>query len=138
MSTSTLKSTYIKKPQNSILLLIIILISITTVYQLRPFLDDSTFLWISIPAYSLVPGILVGFSLFLTIKSFQKKHFQSKSFLFLTIGFSFWFIAEQIWSYNLNILDITLFPSISDFLFLGAYPLIIAFLFISLKPKKNQ
>ena len=66
----------LKKPQNSILLIVIILTSITALYQLGPFVDDSAFLWISIPAYSIIPAILVAFSVFLTIKLNRKKHFQ--------------------------------------------------------------
>ena len=134
---SELQQKSLKKPQNSILLIVIILITITALYQLGPFVDDSTFLWISIPAYSIIPGILVVFSVFLTIKLYRKKHFQFKSYLILTIGVSFWFTFEQILSFYNYVLDIDPFPSISDFFFLGSYLFIIAFLFISLKPVKK-
>ncbi len=134
---SQLNQKPIKKPQNSILLIVIALVSITAIYQLGPFLDSSTFLWISIPAYSIIPGVLVGFSIFLIVKLYQKKHFQSKPYLFFTIGISFWFISEQIWAFYKYVLDVNPFPSLGDLFFLGAYPLIIVFLLISLKPVKK-
>ena len=127
----------LKKPQNSILLIVIILISITALYQLGPFVDDSAFLWISIPAYSIIPAILVAFSAFLTIKLNRKKHFQFKSYLILTIGVSFWFTSVQILAFYNYVLDIDPFPSIGDFFFLGSYLFIAAFLFVSLKPVKK-
>ena len=127
----------LKNQQNSILFLVIILISITVLYQLGPFVDDSTFLWISIPAYSIIPAILVAFSVFLSVKLFQKKHFLFKSYLILAIGVSFWFTSEQILAFYNYVLDIDPFPSISDFFFLGSYLFIVTFLFISLKPVKK-
>ncbi len=134
---SELQQKSIKKPHNSILLIVIILISITTLYQMGPFVDNSTFLWISIPSYSIIPGILVAFSIFLTIKLYQQKHFQSKSYLLLTIGVSFGFTSEQIWAFYKYVLDINPFPSLGDFFFLGSYLFIIIFLFLSLKPVKK-
>ena len=83
----------IKIGWNSVVFLLVILVAITLVYQLRPFLDDSQFSWISFLAYVIVPGTLVVFSIILTIKLYKQKHFQSKAFLLFTIGASFWFIA---------------------------------------------
>jgi len=128
---------YTKKPQNSILLLVVTLVSITTLYQLGPFIDDPTFLWISIPSNSIILGVLVAFSIFLTVKLYQKNHFQSKSYLLLAIGVSFWFISELIEIFYHYVLDIDPFPSMGDFFFLGAYLLIFSFLLISLKPVKK-
>ncbi|MEK6866643.1 MAG: hypothetical protein AABX46_04260, partial [Thermoproteota archaeon] len=82
-----------KNKSNSLLFLIVFLVAITLVYQLRLFLDDSQFFWISFLSYVIVPGTLIIFSIILTIKLYRQKHFQSKAFLFFTIGGSFWFIA---------------------------------------------
>ena len=135
MSESLQKST--KIPSNSILMIVIILISITAIYQLGPFVDDTSFLLISIPAYSIIPGILVAFSIFLTIKLYQKKHSHLKSYLILTIGVSFWFIYEQILAFYNYVLDSNPFPSISDIFLLGSYLFIITFIFFSIKPVKK-
>ncbi|MDO8640209.1 MAG: two-component sensor histidine kinase, partial [Nitrosarchaeum sp.] len=92
------KQNPIKNQHSSVLFLIVSLVAITLVYQLRLFLDDSQFFWISFPAYVIVPGALIVFSIILTIKLYKQKHFQSKAFLLFTIGASFLFIAEQIWA----------------------------------------
>ncbi|TAK16193.1 MAG: two-component sensor histidine kinase, partial [Nitrosarchaeum sp.] len=74
------KQNPIKIGWNSVVFLLVILVAITLVYQLRPFLDDSQFSWISFLAYVIVPGALVVFSFILTIKLYKQKHFQSKAF----------------------------------------------------------
>jgi signal transduction histidine kinase len=128
------KQNPIKKEHNSVLFLIVSLIAITLIYQLRPFLDDSQFKWIYVSTYIFVPGMLLAFSTILTIKLYKQKHFQSKAFLFFTIGVLFWFIAEQIFAVYSYVYDIDPFPSIADIFYLAAYPFFIAFFLISLKP----
>ena len=132
------KQNPIKKERNSVLFLVVSLIALTLVYQLRPFLDDSQFFWISFPAYVIVPGILVVFSLILTIKLYKQKHYQAKAFLLFTIGVSFWFIAEQIWAAYVYVYDADPFPSIADIFYMATYPFFIAFLLISLKPTRKS
>src|SRR3989338_5066640 len=132
------KQNSIKKGQNSVLFLILILVAITLVYQLRPFLDDSQFLWISLLAYIIVPGTLIVFSITLTIKLYKQKHFQSKAFLFFTIGASFWFIAEQIWAAYVYVYDVDPFPSTADIFYMASYPFFVAFLLISIKPIRKS
>ena len=128
------KQNPIKKEHNSVLFLIVSLVAITLIYQLRPFLDNSQFKWIYVSTYIFVPGILLAFSTILTIKLYKQKHFQSKAFLFFTIGVLFWFIAEQIFTVYTYVYDVDPFPSIADIFYLGAYPFFIAFFLISLKP----
>ena len=108
------------------------------IYQLRLFFDDSQFMWISVPAYSVIPGILVVLSIILTIKLHKQKHFQSKAFLFFTLGASFRFIAEQIWQVYDHVYNVDPFPSIADIFYVGTYPFFIAFLLISLKPIRKS
>ncbi|MBI2111525.1 MAG: GHKL domain-containing protein [Nitrosarchaeum sp.] len=132
------KQNPIKIGWNSVVFLLVILVAITLVYQLRPFLDDSQFSWISFLAYVIVPGTLVVFSIILTIKLYKQKHFQSKAFLFFTIGTSFWFIAEQIWAAYVYVYDADPFPSIADIFYMATYPFFIAFLLISLKPIRKS
>jgi len=103
-------------------------------YQLRPFLDSLQFSWITIPAFSVLPGILVGYAAITTIKLFKQKHIQTKSFVFYTLGLVSWFIAEQIWIAYDYFWEGDAFPSEADFFYIAAYPFMTAFLFYSLKP----
>jgi len=123
----------IKKERNTIFFLIVTLITITLIYQLRPLLDDSQFFWISFPAFVIIPGTLIAFSIHLTIKLYKQNHFQSKAFLFFTLGVSFWFIAEQIWAVYQYVYDVDPFPSVADVFYMASYPFFVAFLLISLQ-----
>ena len=123
----------IKKEHQSILFLTVFLVAITLVYQLRPFLDTSQFLWISFPANEIILGTLVVFSVILTSKLYKQKHYQSKAFLFFTLGVSCWFIADQIWYLYDYIYNVDPFPSEADIFYIVAYPFFVVFLFISLK-----
>jgi len=120
--------------KRSLILLVGTLLGFTIIYQLRPILDDEQFMWISIPTYAIVPGILTVYSAILTIKLHKQKHFQAKGFFVFTIGAAFWFIAEQIWQMYDHIWEGDPFPSEADIFYVGAYPFMIAFLFISLRP----
>ena len=117
-----------------LIVLIITLASLTFVYQLRPFLDDAQFAWISIPSFAIIPSVLTGYSVLLAIKLFKQKHYQAKAFLLFAFGTSFWFIAEQIWQLYDHVWEGSPFPSEADIFYIGAYPFFTAFLFISLKP----
>ena len=74
------------------------------------------------------------FALALAVKLFEQKHYQSKGFLFFGIGSVFWFIAEFIWLMYDHVWDGSPFPSEADIFYIGAYPFMTGFLFISLKP----
>ena len=118
----------------TLIILIVILAAITAIYQLRPFLDDSQFAWISVPTFSIIPGFLIVYSLILTKKLFRQKHFQAKAFLLFTLATACWFIAEQIWQAYDHVWIGEPFPSEADIFYLATYPLVISFLFISLRP----
>jgi len=119
-----------------LIVLIAALVIITAFYQLRPFLDDNSFAFISAPAYLVIPGILLGYSIIITVKLFKQKHYQAKAFLFFTLGALCWFAAEQIWQlYDYDIFVVgEPFPSEADIFYLAAYPFFFAFLIFSLKP----
>lgn len=135
-----MKSQYVQKSGNtkSIILLISTLMGITLIYQVRPFVDDSQFMWISVPAYSIIPGLLVAFSAVLAIVLHRQKHFQSKAFLLFAIGAMCWFTAEQIWAVYDHVYDVDPFPSEADIFYIAAYPFYVSFLLISLKPIRNS
>ncbi|RMW34295.1 MAG: GHKL domain-containing protein [Nitrosopumilus sp.] len=114
--------------------LIITLVSITLIYQVRPFVDQDQFAWISLPAYLFSTAILTGFAFILAVKLSKQKHYQSKAFLVFAIGSVFWFIAELIWIMYDHFWEGSPFPSEADIFYIGAYPFMIGFLLISLKP----
>jgi signal transduction histidine kinase len=114
--------------------LIITLVSITLIYQVRPFVDQNQFAWISLPAYLFSTAILTGFAFILAVKLNKQKHYQSKAFLVFAIGSVFWFIAELIWIMYDHFWEGSPFPSEADIFYIGAYPFMIGFLLISLKP----
>ena len=114
--------------------LILSLIAFTALYQLRPFLSDADFSYVSFPAYTIVPAVLVGFSSMITIKLFRKKHFQTKAFFMFTLGTACWFIAEQLWQAYDYFWEGDPFPSEADIFYIASYPFFTAFLFLSLKP----
>ena len=115
-------------------LLIITLVSITLIYQVRPFVTDEEFAWISFPAYLFSTAILTAFAFILAVKLHKQNHYQSKAFLVFAVGSVFWFIAELIWIMYDHFWEGSPFPSEADIFYIGAYPLMIGFLLISLKP----
>jgi signal transduction histidine kinase len=117
-----------------IILLILTLVSITLIYQSRPFLDDTQFSYIAIPAFTIFPGLVTVYSIVLAVKLHKQKHQQAKGFILFAIGGAFWMIAEQIWQMYDHVWEGDPFPSEADIFYLGAYPLMTAFLFLSLKP----
>ncbi|AJW71736.1 sensor histidine kinase [Nitrosopumilus adriaticus] len=133
MSSGVLSKSSINHKQ-ILILLILVLVVITTIYQLRPFLDDEQFSWISIPTYSILPGLLTVYSSVLAIKLHKQKHFQAKAFFFFALGNVCWFIAEQIWQAYDHLWNEDPFPSEADVFFIASYPFMIIFLFLSIKP----
>lgn len=122
------------KQSHILIMLILTLVFFTGLYQLRPFLDDSQFAWISVPTYTILPAILTGYSSILAIRLFKQQHFQAKAFVLFAIGSFFWFISELIWLMYEQVWMSDPFPSEADIFYIGSYPLMILFLFILLKP----
>jgi len=126
-----------KKSDNNrrlLITLISVLVIITILYQLKPFLIEDQFSFISVPAFSIIPGILLGYSIIITIKLFKQKNYQAKAFLFFALGAFCWFVAEQIWMGYEYFWEGEPWPSEADIFYLAAYPFFIAFLLFSLKP----
>ena len=114
--------------------LILVLIGITALYQTRPFLDDAQFSLIAIPAYAIFPGIITAYAAIIAIKLRKQKNFEAKGYLLFAIAAASWFVAEQIWQLYDHVWEGEPFPSEADFFYMASYPLITAFLFLSLKP----
>ena len=66
--------------------LVLVLVGITLIYQTRPFLDDSQFSIIAIPAYALFPGVVTAYAAILAIKLHKQKNFESKGYLMFAIA----------------------------------------------------
>ncbi len=126
--------------------LILVLITITLLYQSNSFFDNEsevftdTFSVISAPTYLIIPAVLVGYSIIITIKLLKQKSSQAKVFLLFAIGASCWFAAEQIWQmYDYSIfVEGDPFPSEADIFYLLAYPFFFTFLLFSLKPIRKS
>ncbi|HSW97816.1 MAG TPA: hypothetical protein VLF89_08375 [Candidatus Saccharimonadales bacterium] len=73
--------------------------------------------------YLFIPFIAVVGGFF-SLNIFGTKGFRAKTLLFLSLGLSCWFIGEVLFYYYEFILHINPFPSIADFFYLLAYPLI--------------
>ena len=65
---------------------IVTLALITIIYQLRPFLDDAQFAWISVPVYFFSTGILTVYAAVLAVRLHRQKHYQAKAFLLFFIS----------------------------------------------------
>ncbi|MFQ5496268.1 MAG: sensor histidine kinase [Nitrosopumilus sp.] len=120
--------------KRTLVTLIITLVGFTILYQTRLFLNDAQFMWISIPTYAILPGFLTVYSSILTVKLFRQHHFQAKAFLLFALGSASWFIAEQIWQAYDHIWEGEPFPSEADIFYVFAYPMMISFLLLSIRP----
>ena len=134
MSTNQNISTVPASNNKILITLVSVLIVIAVLYQLKPVLDDNQWFFTSFSAFTIIPAVLVGYASYLTIKLFRKKHSQAKAFLLFTIGASFLFVAEQIWQAYDYFWEGSPFPSEADIFYLASYPIMVAFLFYSLKP----
>ena len=117
-----------------IISLILVMVGITAIYQTRPFLDDSQFSYIAIPAYAILPGLVTAYAAALAVKLYRQKNYQAKGFALFAVAAAFWFVAEQLWQLYDHVWEGAPFPSEADIFYIAAYPLMTAFLFISLKP----
>ena len=132
-SNNNSKSVFVDN-KKILICLVAVLVSITIIYQLRYFLNDTEFSYIAVPAFTIFPGLVTGYAILLTVKLHKQKNFQAKGFALFAIGAAFWMIAEQIWQLYDHVWEGEPFPSEADIFYLGAYPLMTTFLFLSLRP----
>ncbi len=102
--------------------LIATLVGFTLLYQLRPFLDDEQFMWISISVYVILPGLMAVFATFIAVKLHRQKNSHAKAFAIFALGATFWFIAEQIWQLYDHVWQGDPFPSEADIFYIASYP----------------
>ncbi len=127
----TISKVAIDSNKNTIVGLILVMIAITAIYQLRPFLDDAQFSYIAIPAYAILPALVVVYSSLLAIKLYKRNSYQAKGFILFAIAAAFWFIAEQIWQLYDHVWEGAPFPSEADIFYTAAYPLMTCLLYTS-------
>ena len=93
---------------------------------------------ISLPLYTIIPGILVLLGIWSITISSRIKEIQKKSLILLVVSFTLWFAAEQTWNLYEHVLDIDPYPSIADFFYLAAPITMFFSLVLFLKPFKKQ
>lgn len=117
----------------------ITLFLITSLYLTNNFIGIDNFSnYISLPLYTIIPGVLVLLGILSLLKSKIITNLPRISLLFLVFSFSFSFGAEQLWNLYEHVLDIDPYPSIADFFYLGAPILMFFSLVLFLKPVRDQ
>lgn len=117
-------------------ILVCILVIIGSMYVIRQFVTYEEFSIIYIVLFSVIPGTALGMSI-LVLKS-QLHTPLARTFFYLTLTLSFFFIAEQIWTVYEYFLFIDPYPSIADIFYVLTYPFFALFLFSYLKPVRKQ
>jgi len=117
--------------------LIISLIVVTALYATNGMIDDDLFRYfIGLPSYTIIPGILVGVSIWAVKVSGKIQIIPKKVLIFFVICFSCWFVGKQLWTVYV-ILGIDPFPSPADIFYVLGFPLMFIGLMIFLKPLKK-
>ncbi|MBN4046202.1 hypothetical protein JYT57_00830, partial [Nitrosarchaeum koreense] len=117
----------------------VLLFLITSLYLTNNFIGIDNFSnYISLPLYTIIPGVLVLLGILSLLKSKIITNLPRISLIFLVLSFSFSFGAEQLWNLYEHVLDIDPYPSIADFFYLGAPILMFFSLVLFLKPLRNQ
>ena len=93
---------------------------------------------VSLPAYTIIPGMMVLLSFWAITRSETIGALSRKSLIFLTIAFSCWFVAEQTWNLYEHVLDIDPYPSIADFFYVAAPIFMFVGLIVFLKSTKQR
>ncbi|MFB5648511.1 MAG: histidine kinase dimerization/phospho-acceptor domain-containing protein, partial [Candidatus Nitrosomaritimum aestuariumsis] len=93
---------------------------------------------ISLPLFSIIPGFLIILSVWAVAESKNIVQIPRNSLIFLTLAFSCWFAAEQIWNLYEHVLGIDPYPSIADFFYLAAPILMFVGLILYLKSTEKK
>lgn len=93
---------------------------------------------VSLPLFSIIPGFLIILSVWAVAESKNIVQIPRNSLIFLTLAFSCWFAAEQIWNLYEHVLGIDPYPSIADFFYLAAPILMFVGLILYLKSTEKK
>lgn len=94
--------------------------------------------YVSLPAYIIIPGILVILSILSLSRADKIQDISKKSLFFLAMSFVLWFAAEQTWNLYEHVLSIDPYPSIADFFYISAPILMFISLIMYLQHQKNK
>lgn len=94
--------------------------------------------YISLPLYTIIPGVLIIFSIWTLSRADKIQEITKKSLLFLVLAFVSWFTAEQTWNLYEHVLGIDPYPSVADFFYISAPILMFISLILFLQPYKNK
>ncbi len=116
-----------------------VIFSLTVLYLVNSIVSIDYFSSnISLPIYTVIPGTLIILSIWALSRADKIQEISKKSLLFLTLSFSSWFAAEQIWNLHEHVLGIEPYPSIADFFYILAPILMFVSLIIFLHPLQNK
>ncbi len=93
---------------------------------------------VSLPAYTIIPGALVIFSIWAITRAEKIQELPKNSLIFLSASFTCWFIAEQSWNLYEHVLKIDPYPSIADLFYISAPIFMFIALVIYLKSTKKK
>ena len=93
---------------------------------------------VGLPAYTIIPGALVIFSIWAVTRSETIQELPKNSLVFLSVAFICWFIAELTWNLYEHVLEIDPYPSIADLFYISAPIFMIIALWIYLKSTKKK
>ena len=92
----------------------------------------------SLPLYTIIPGILVILTIYALTQSNKNLKVVKNPLFFLVCAFSLWFAAEQTWNIYDLILNIDPYPSIADFFYISAPIIMFISLILFLKSLHNK
>ncbi|MBM3256602.1 MAG: hypothetical protein FJZ04_04015 [Candidatus Moranbacteria bacterium] len=101
-----------------------------TGYLLGDFESLAAYFW------TFLPPLIAAFCGTYAVKTYNLNNPHAKAIAILSLGVFFWFIGEFIWFIFEYFLDKDPFPSIADFFYLIAYPILLIGLFVELKTNK--
>lgn len=83
--------------------------------------------------WNLAPPLTAAVCGIFAIKVYNLNNPHAKAIAFMSLGVFFWFLGDFIWAIFEYFLNISPFPSVADFFYLLAYPLLLVGLTVELK-----
>ncbi len=114
--------------------LILLLIFLGAVYATYLIYQDYGSLVVHL--WNLVPPLIASLSAFYAIRIYGRGNPHAKALSLLSLGIFFWFLGEFIWFILEFFFHSYPFPSIADFFYLLAYPVLLAGLIVEFKNNK--
>ncbi len=98
---------------------VLLLIGYGLVYQLEPFPSFWNDFWLNV--FTISASLFTVAAALMVMSAYHQQDAVHRVWLFFSIGFSLWTLAEIIWAYyNLTVGDVPI-PSLSDYLWIAGY-----------------